>query len=67
MNNKEIALGLLLLLSVVSTGAYLFLEDESEAIKGNSIDLGEDPLIQGDGHDHMDASMHNMRVVTLSR
>ena len=60
MHNKEIALGLLLLLSVVSTGAYLFLEDEPESISGNSIDLGEDPLIQGDGHDHMDASMHNM-------
>ena len=60
MHNKEIALGFLLLLSVVSAGAYLFVEDGSESISANSIDLGEDPLIQGEGHDHMDASMHNM-------
>ena len=60
MQDKEIALVLLLLLSAVSTGAYFLLDGDSKESIDNSIDLGEDPLIQGEGHDHMDASMHNM-------
>ena len=59
MQTKEIALALLLVLSTVSATAY-FLTNEEDINNLPEDILFADPLIQEEGHDHMEASMHNM-------
>ena len=59
MQTKEIALALLLVLSTVSATAY-FLTNEEDIYNLPEDILFADPLIQEEGHDHMEASMHNM-------
>ena len=59
MQAKEMALAILISLSLVSGTAYLLVSDE-ETVLSEDIVVLEDPLIQEEGHDHMDASMHNM-------
>ena len=56
---KETALAALIVLSLVSATAYLLTSDEETSLEGDTL-IVEDPLLQDDGHDHMDASMHNM-------
>ena len=59
MQAKEMALAILISLSLVSGTAYFLVSDE-ETVLSEDIVVLEDPLIQEEGHDHMDASMHNM-------
>ena len=59
MQTKEMALAVLISLSLVSGTAYFLVSDE-ETVLSEDIVVLEDPLIQEEGHDHMDASMHNM-------
>ena len=59
MQTKEMALAVLISLSLVSGTAYFLVSDE-EAVLSEDVVVLEDPLIQEEGHDHMDASMHNM-------
>ena len=59
MQTKEIALALLLVLSTVSAMAYFLTSEENVNNSPENI-LFADPLIQEEGHDHMEASMHNM-------
>ncbi|SVE02199.1 uncharacterized protein METZ01_LOCUS455053, partial [marine metagenome] len=59
MQTKEIALAALIGLSLISAFTYFLVSDEEMFLGDNSI-MVEDPLLQEEGHDHMDASMHNM-------
>ena len=59
MQTKETALVALIVLSLISATAYLLASDEETSLD-NDILIVEDPLLQDEGHDHMDASMHNM-------
>ena len=59
MQTKEMALVALIAISFISAGAY-FSSSNEEMSSDDSISILEDPLIQEEGHDHMDASMHNM-------
>ena len=59
MQTKEMALAVLVSLSLISGTAYLLTSD-TELSTNDEILVIEDPLIQEEGHDHMDASMHNM-------
>ena len=59
MQAKEMALAILISLSLVSGTAYFLVSDEETVLREDIVVL-EDPLIQEEGHDHMDASMHNM-------
>ena len=59
MQTKEIALAALIGLSLISAFTYFLFSDDETFTDGERIIL-EDPLLQDEGHDHMDASMHNM-------
>ena len=59
MQTKEAALAVLIVLSLISATAYLLGSDEITNSSVSSIVM-DDPLLQDEGHDHMDASMHNM-------
>ena len=56
---KELALMALIGLSLISAFTYFLVSDDETFTDGERIIL-EDPLLQDEGHDHMDASMHNM-------
>ena len=55
MQTNEIALVALVALSLISATAY-FLSSDDEMSSNEEVILQEDPLIQEEGHDHMDAS-----------
>ena len=59
------ALAALISLSLISGTAYFLVSDE-EAPLSEDIVILEDPLIQEEGHDHMDASMHNICLLYTS-
>ena len=59
MQTKETALVALIVLSLISATAYLLVSDEETSLD-NDVLIVKDPLLQDEGHDHMDASMHNM-------
>ena len=60
MQTKEMALAALILLSLVSATAYFLSSEDNQDSSDTILSVDEDPLIQEEGHDHMDASMHNM-------
>ena len=59
MQTKEIALAALIGISLISALTYFLVSDDETSTDNDTI-LLEDPLLQDEGHDHMDASMHNM-------
>ena len=60
MNGQEVTLALLITVSLISVGAYLaFPADTLNESLENSNYL-EDPLLQGDGHDHRNGSQHQL-------
>ena len=60
MNGQEVTLVLLITVSLISVGAYLaFPADTLNESLENSNYL-EDPLLQGDGHDHRNGSQHQL-------
>ena len=60
MQTKEMALVALIVLSLISATAYLLSSEDNTDSSNEILSVDEDPLIQEEGHDHMDASMHNM-------
>ena len=54
MQTKEMALAALIALSLISAFTYFLVSDEETSLD-NDITIMEDPLLQGEGHDHMDA------------
>ena len=60
MQTKEMALAALILLSLISATAYFLSPEENQDSSDTILSVDGDPLIQDEGHDHMDASMHNM-------
>ena len=59
MQTKEMVLAALIGISLISAFKY-FLVSEDETFTDSNTIVIEDPLLQDEGHDHMDASMHNM-------
>ena len=67
METKEMLLAALLSLSLISGIAYFItVEEATSSDKNNNLILDEDPLIQGEGHDHMDASKHNIKDIKIA-
>ena len=62
MQTKEMALVALILLSLISASAYFLSSEDDQDSSDKILSVDEDPLIQEEGHDHMDASMHNMSL-----
>lgn len=58
MNGREIAIGLFLILFLASAGALVFGGGEEKPSLNTSLDASGDPLFQGEGHDHSNASQH---------
>ena len=54
MQTKEIALAALIGISLISAFTY-FLVSDDESFTDNERIILEDPLLQDEGHDHMDA------------
>ena len=60
MQTNEMALVALIAISLISVTAYLLSPEDNQDSSDMILSVSEDPLIQGEGHDHMNASMHNM-------
>ena len=60
MQTNEMALVALIAISLISATAYLLSPEDNQDSSDIILSISEDPLIQGEGHDHMNASMHNM-------
>ena len=58
MNGRETAIGLFLILFLASAGALVFGGGEEKPSLNTSLDASGDPLFQGEGHDHSNASQH---------
>ena len=57
MQTKEMALAVLISMSLISGTAYFLVSDE-ETVLSEDIVVLEDPLIQEEGHDHMLSLIH---------
>ena len=61
--NKEILIlvtTFLVVISVISTSIFFLSNDDVNETNINPIFSGGDPLLQGEGHDHRNASQHNL-------
>ena len=58
MGGKEIALGLFVLLFASSAALLLLGDDTQPAAVNQTLISSGDPLFQGEGHDHKNASQH---------
>ena len=61
--NKEVLIlvtTFLVVISVISTSIFFLSNNETNEVNINPIFSGGDPLLQGEGHDHRNASQHNL-------
>jgi hypothetical protein len=60
MGGKELLLGIFTILFLTSATMLVFGDDVEKNIVENPIINAGDPLIQGEGHDHKNASQHEL-------
>ena len=60
MGGKELLLGIFTILFLTSATMLVFGDDVEKTIEENPTMKAGDPLIQGEGHDHKNASQHEL-------
>ena len=66
MDGKAIALVAVLLLGSGMLGAVAFMDlDSNDADSESKEIMKEDPLIQGEDHDHRDPTHHNLSLIHI--
>ena len=58
MGGREILIGIFAILFLTSSAMLIFGDDVQQVAENNPIIGADDPLVQGEGHDHKNASQH---------
>ena len=58
MGGRELLLGIFAILFLTSSAMLIFGDDVQETSGNTLVFNAEDPLVQGEGHDHKNASQH---------